>query len=294
MNDYSVRAVERALTVMSVLGNTRNPLTLTEIAAQAGLNTATTFRLLWTLQKEGMVLSLDDGKYRLGYRVLQWTEAVLKQTDVLVVSRPVLDSVRDQVDESTGLAVPAGHEWVRVAWAEPSHTIRPVMSVGERSSLLRGPTGRVFMAAFSDEELSAFFQRFIDGELTVPVNARLPFDPESIRRDVQHVRDFGFGEVVHVDYPHTATIGAPVWNHDGVVVAALSITGPSGRYTPQARRQWVTTALEAAREISTRLGFHGTTAYPHWPTAVFDLSGTDGELPVREHPVPHLAEDTDE
>ena len=77
-DDYGIRAVERAFDVLKVLGEATGPRSLPGIAAAAGLSVTTTYRLLRTLESEGVVQTHDDG-YALGLRLLELADAVTRQ-----------------------------------------------------------------------------------------------------------------------------------------------------------------------------------------------------------------------
>src|SRR5258705_8753336 len=59
-------AVDRALSIVTALGDARRALTLTETASATGLYKSTALRLLASLVRAGFVDQDVDGRYRLG------------------------------------------------------------------------------------------------------------------------------------------------------------------------------------------------------------------------------------
>jgi len=264
---YNIRAVERAAAIMSVLASARRPSTLSEIAAGAGLSAPTTFRFLRSLEEQGLIIVDEEtGKYRLGYRLLEWTSSLLRQIDVVTIARPYVVAIRNQVNESVGLAIPAGDFWIRVARADASHEVRRVLDIGERAPLHWATTGLVFLAALSDDELDEYLRRV---EKNPSVNPPLA-DPHHVRATVAQVRAAGFAEQVAPHADGSATVAVPIRRHDGRVVAVMSVQGPVSRYTSDVRSLWIDTTLTAAREISETLGYRGG-ADDHLPTSFDEL-----------------------
>src|SRR4051812_740709 len=87
---YGVRAVGRAASVLAAIAQSDGPQTLTAIAARAQLSVPTVFRLLRTLQQEGLVMPHADGGYCLGFRILEFAHALVRQLDIVVIARPHL------------------------------------------------------------------------------------------------------------------------------------------------------------------------------------------------------------
>jgi len=234
--DYGVRAVERAVRLLAALAEADRPPTLTVVAGQADLSVPTTFRLLRTLQDQGLV-SYDElqGTYALGPRVLELSRGLLRQLDVVQVARQHLVAVRNETGETATLAVRSGDVTVNVAVVESLETLRRVKTIGEASPLYAGTNGKIFLAASSDQEIAAYLERV---EL-VPFTDYTPTDPRVIRQQVEQTRAVGFAESTNELGSHGTGFAAAIRAHDGRVVAALNVAGPARRCTPEARERWI-------------------------------------------------------
>ncbi len=249
---YSVRAVERAADVLDALAQSDRPQTLSSIAERAKLSLPTTFRLVRTLQQQGLVMpATEDGRFVLGFRVLELANALMRQLDIVGIARPLLNAIRDEVNETVSLAVRSGDYHVHAAQAEAAHPLRRVLDIGERVPLYAGCSGKLFLAAAADAEIEHYLTRT---EL-LPLSDTTPTDPELLREQIALVRSRGFAESVNERGFGGAGIAAPVRAHDGRVVAALEIAGPITRFTPYAREQWIAFAMSNAAELSRSLGF---------------------------------------
>jgi DNA-binding IclR family transcriptional regulator len=249
--DYTIRSIERAVSVLEVLARADHPKSLSRIASAAELSVPTTFRILRTLQGQDLVAwHAEESEYGLGLRVLELAQGLLRQLDVVGIARPFLRSVRTALDETTALVVRSEDQWVCIAHAEAAQPLRSVVQVGERLPLYAGSAGKLFLAAMSEPELEEYFAR----TEFVAFSETTPTDPGEIRRQIEEARLNGFAESVNQRGAGGAGVSAPIYGHDERLVAAFSVSGPMTRYTPEARERWVEAVLASARDISRALG----------------------------------------
>src|ERR1051326_3469597 len=121
---YNVRLAERVVALLAALADAESPQTLTAVAERAGMAIPTAFRVLRTLEEFGLVMSHPpDKRYTLGFRILQLSQALLRQLDIVEIARPILISVRNEVNETVTLAVRQGDFSVHVVAAEAAHEV---------------------------------------------------------------------------------------------------------------------------------------------------------------------------
>ncbi|MDP8924010.1 MAG: IclR family transcriptional regulator, partial [Chloroflexota bacterium] len=229
-NAYGVRAVERAVGVLAALATADTPQTLTEIAAGARLSVPTTFRLLRTLQSEGLVsLGRDGGRYTLGPRILEFGHAYLRQFDIVTVARPFLVAARNRVNETAGLAVRSGDSWVPIVSAEATQPIRRVMHPGEPTPLYASGTGKLLLAGEPDEEIAAYLAR----TRLEPFSTTTVTTPETLWTQIREIRELGYSCSVNERGAGGVGVSAPVRGHDGRTVAAVLVAAPASRFTPE-------------------------------------------------------------
>jgi DNA-binding IclR family transcriptional regulator len=252
VDGYSVRAVDRALDVLSAVADADSPQTIQQIAERAELSITTTFRLLRTLQQQGYVMpSPQDGRYVLGFRVLELAHALLRQVDVVGVARPFVMDLRNRIGETVCLAVRSGEYHVRALQAEGTQPLRRVLVIGERMPLYAGSVGKLFLAAASDREI----EEYLGHTELVPFGEATPTDPATVWQQIGQVRERGYSESINERGHGGAGLATPIYGPDGRVVAALEISGPASRFTPEVRQAWIETGRETARAVSRALGY---------------------------------------
>lgn len=254
---YGVRAVERAIGVLAALAASETPRTLTQIAARVGLSLPTTFRLLRTLQGQRLASIDETGRYTLGARTLEFSHAYLRQLDIIAIARPFLVAARDRVNETVGLAVRSGDNWVPITSVQANQSIRRVMQPGEPTPLYASGIGKLLLSGETEAEIEAYIAR----TNLVPFSATTVVDPDVLRAQIREIRARGHSVSVNQRGAGGVGISAPIFDHDGRIVAAMTIGAPVSRYSPAIEEACIAAAREAARGISAALGYQAAAGH---------------------------------
>ncbi|WP_123043385.1 IclR family transcriptional regulator [Cohnella candidum] len=241
----TVRAVERALDVL--LCFTGKPeWGLSEIAGQIGLHKSTVHRLLATLEDRGFVIR-DDAteKYRLGLRVLELSSNLAREGDPSVVLLPDMERLRDEIDETVSLYVRDRNERVRIQAVQSGQAIRRVATVGARLPLSVGASSKVLLA-FDEPSVRDSAM----AEPTWPAG----LDRTAYARQLDEIHSLGYATSFEEREPGAAAVSAPIFNRAGKLVAALAVSGPSNRLTPDVMHEHAPAIMEAAKRMGRLLG----------------------------------------
>lgn len=249
---YGIRAVDRAVRILSVLAAAERPQNLSTIAAAADLSPPTTLRLLRTLQAQDLVQTLGAGdRYVLGFRILQFSQALMRQLNIVEIARPFVQAVRDECNETTGIGMRTGDFWIHVVEVEAAQSIRRVSNLSERLPLYAGSTGKVFLAAMANVEVEDYLQR----TNLVRMSETTPTDPQVLRAQIDQVQTQGYAESSNERGEGGAAVAAPVYAHDGRVIAALTISGPASRFTGTRLHTCIAAVLRGSSQLSEALGY---------------------------------------
>lgn len=254
MPEYTIAVLEDAIRVLEVfLSDEEECLTLAKITRACGLSKNKTFRILSTLEKHRFVERDDAGVYRLGIRFLDFGQRVQKEMDLLRASRPVMDWLVEQTRETIFLGVIDGNEALCVDMRESPQSIRLFAEIGRRGPLYAGGVPKVLLAFLPDEERNAL----LDSIELKPITPYTVTDRRALEQLLREIRAQGY--VVTADDLDIGahSIAAPIWDHRGRVVAAISVAGPSNRFTDDRIRKYVELVRQGAAEISRALGYRG-------------------------------------
>ncbi|MGO1072433.1 IclR family transcriptional regulator domain-containing protein [Lysobacter sp. CA199] len=234
-------SLARGLAVLSVFAGHAREVSMSQISLETGISRAAVRRVLYTLGKLGYV-----GEYAAGYvlapRVLGIGGAYLSSTALTVASQPVLDALRDEVNESCSLGILDGDELLYVARAE---TVR-IMSIGLRSGshlpAYCTSMGRVLLAALPPDTLAGYLAR----TQLRPRTERTVTGQDELLAILDRVRHDGACVVDQELEIGLRSAAVPVRDRDGKVIAALNIGTQSGRVTLSALQTRLVPALKRA------------------------------------------------
>lgn len=245
------QTVLRAVTLLKAFSDAQPELGLSDLARLVGLNKTTAYRLLTALESEGMVArNPDTDAYRLGPEIIALGGRALRANDLRAISRPELEALAEQTRETATLEVLVADEVLILDEVAGGFLVGITPSIGTRWPAHAASTGKVLLAHLPEAEREAF--------LRTPRPALTPGTiaaPEALRRELDRVRQQGYATAVEELEPDYVALGVPLRNHDGRVVAAISIGGPTTRLVEERFPQIVTLLVAAADRISARLGY---------------------------------------
>jgi DNA-binding IclR family transcriptional regulator len=210
-----VGVLDKAVLVLDTLEVA--PRTLAELVTATGLSRATAHRLAVAMEAHGLLGRDDEGRFRLGARLVALGQAASSGSSLLDAAGPVLAELRDATGESVQLYVRDGEARVCTAALESPHGLRTIVPVGARLPLGIGSGGRLLLPG-----------------------AEVP------RK--------GWVDSVGEREAGVASVSAPVIDAAGVVVAAVSVSGPIERTTRSPGRRYGAAVVAAARRLELDAG----------------------------------------
>lgn len=241
----TVRAVERALDILLCFAGTETELGLSDIAKRIGLHKSTVHRLLASLESKGFIRRHPQTeKYRLGWSVLELVSNVYQSDDLSSIVSPEMTRLRDLLGETISLYVLSGIERIRIQAIESKQPVRRVANVGRRLPLYVGASGKVLLAYSSEELLE---------ELMTDSSWPPELSLDEFRHALQQVRESGYAVSIEEREPGAAAVAAPIRGRNGEAVAALSISGPVDRFTPEAVERFAQEVRKSAEMLTKML-----------------------------------------
>jgi DNA-binding IclR family transcriptional regulator len=194
----------------------------------------------------------ETGKYRLGIRMFE-IGSLYQRTRMMNIgplARPLMERLSAEFGVSVNLAVRDGAEIVYVETVEPEGTpVRIAYSVGDRFGVHHTSLGKAILAFLPAEELEALLVKLKLDSLT----PRTITEVETLREELQKVRECGYALDDEESLPGLRCVGAPIWNSQKVV-AALSVSGSTLEVTEERLEEIAARLMVTAREISAQLG----------------------------------------
>jgi DNA-binding IclR family transcriptional regulator len=206
--------------------------------------------MLFTLEQSGFLERCPDGvSYKLGLAVLRLGFELLASMELTEVGRPVIEALRDRSGFSAHVVVRDARDVVFIAKAAGSNAMFHSIQVGARLPAHATVLGRTLMSDLDMKDLVALYP-----EEVLPVyTPKTPTNLHDLKALMDQDRDKGYGVSMGGYETGISTIAAPVFNEQGRVTAAISISVPSQRIEDKALMPLVEMVRAAAAQMTERL-----------------------------------------
>jgi DNA-binding IclR family transcriptional regulator len=222
VNGGRVQSVQRAAALLEAIADSPEPQTAPDLAERCGLNRSTAWRILTTLEDEGLVArDVATNRYSVGHAITRLAAAGADSLPRL--ARPHLEDLSHRTGETVSLAVPRRLQLVYVDQVQAPHVMAADW-LGRAVPLHATSTGKALLAWLPPEEIDAAVSqplaRFTERTIT---------DPSRLRDELDRVRRRGYA--VSRGELEAALWGAsaPVLDRRGRAIAVVSVWGAEGR-----------------------------------------------------------------
>jgi len=242
----TMQSLDRALSVLVAVAR-EDRATLTDLSLALGIPTATTHRILTTLQKHDFVRFDDERQdWSIGIEAYRTGVAFLKRTNLSDVGRPVMRRLMEQTGETANLAVRDGAEVVFIGQIETQNPIRAFFPPGSRTPMHASGTGKAIMAALPEDRLLTLLK----GAGLKGFTEQTHVTPKALFDDLAKTRARGWSFDRNERYDGMSCIGSAIFNDRGEPCAGVSISGPSSRFSDAQIAEFGAAVAQAAAEIT--------------------------------------------
>ena len=231
---YAIESVDNALRILQLLRDS-GQVRVSDMAAELGIARSTAHRLLAMLVYRDFAVRTEDRSYRPGPALSARPLRGEPAQRLRLALRPHMEELRDQVSETINLVVRLGPQTRFLHTVESTQLLR----VGDRQGTIlpawQTSGGKALLAELPDAELTA---------LLPAMSGRPPEGLTAARRralvaELRVIREQGYAENKEESESGVCAIGICVRDAAGEPVAALSVSAPSVRYTPDRVRLYL-------------------------------------------------------
>jgi len=244
-------AIDRALGILEAISRRSDGLTNSEISRKLAMPKSSASYILRALERRGYLhRNAEDGKYKLGLKILDLGHGVAISLDLRELARPILHDLVKRISLTAHLATLEKGEAVYIERVEAPGFIRMNTWVGRRMFIHATSIGKSLASGLSREEVEAIFS-------THGLPKRTPKTITNAARylkELEKVRAQGYALDDEENSIGVRCIGAPVFNAMGKVEAAIGVSGTVAMVNPHSLPKFVDAVKEAARRISAKLG----------------------------------------
>ena len=249
---YLINSILRSSNILRFLAEVKAHIKISELAHELRLDRSTTYRILLSLEKCGLVeKDKETGEYSLGLFAFEIGNAYLNRIDLPKVSKPIMTDLALTVQETVHLAVLSGTEIVYVDKVDSPRPLGIMSKIGQRAPLHCTALGKVLLAFQHEDEL----KRIIHQLKLVPLTSNTIIAKKRLMEELRAIKRQGYALDNREIEEDVECIGAPILDHRGNVIAALSISGPQRKINTPQEKQFVSSVMKAAGLISSKLGY---------------------------------------
>lgn len=250
-----IQSIEVGTRLLRVLAANNRPMMLRDLAKNAQMPAAKAHRYLVSFMRMGLVeQDANTGRYDLGEFSLELGLASLARLDPVRLAAPILEDFCERMGETVALAMWGNHGATCVRWVEAGGPVTVVLRTGVVLPLLTSATGRAFAAFYR----SPYLKHLLAAELQAAAQTNqttLAAITQELEEQLVEIRTHGISRAFGSVTPGINGFSAPVFDHTGHMVAAITSLGATGHFDMAWDSPLAQSTKEAAAMLSKRLGY---------------------------------------
>lgn len=240
----------RNMNVLQQIADASTPPSRAELMQHCRLTRPTLYRIIASLEAEGLIAATKDNRYALGGRLVRLARQALAQNDVREIAGPSLRRLRDTTGETVHLAIRSGDDLVYIDKFESREVVRMASAIGTRVTFSSSGVGKAFLSALPVSEAESLIAQMTIRKIT-------PFtttDHRAVKNIVSQARAAGFVCDNQENEIGIVCFGAAICEGTDRPVAGVSVSVPLFRLREDFSR-YSDPLLAAVAEISAKVGF---------------------------------------
>jgi DNA-binding IclR family transcriptional regulator len=255
VRNNSVQAVSNALKILEILSNTPK-YGVSELARILGCQKGSVFRLLSTLKNEGYITQDEENeKYSLTLKLFKIGSNTVNNLDLNTVAFPIITRLSKLTSETIHRCIIENNQLIYLQKIESTHALKVTMMsrVGQSTPLYCTGVGKVLLAYQNIDTI----QKYIQSTQFEKFTEHTVVDPQELTIELEKVRSYGIAYDNEEHELGVRCVAAPIFDQEGTILAALSISGPTVRMIDEKLKLMRELVKNATFEISTKLGYSG-------------------------------------
>jgi DNA-binding IclR family transcriptional regulator len=240
------QAIDRAASLLLQVVEATDSVTFSELAATTGLAKSTTSRILSALERNGLLRREPGGAFSPGEAFVKYALRGNAETDLVAVALPFLERLGELSHETINLGVVRNGMVEQIAQVDSRFVLGGTNWLGRSVPMHCTALGKVFLASGAAVLPSGRLERLTPK--TITVRSMLEEELVDVRRRGYAVTD----EELELGL---AAVAAPVRRREGAVVAAISVSGPSTRFSQQRFNDVAAQCIAETNALSALLGY---------------------------------------
>jgi DNA-binding IclR family transcriptional regulator len=247
-----IRVLIKAATVIDLLAERDEPMSLTAIAGELNISKSTLHGILSTLISIGYISKdANSNSYRLGLHLFEIGNAISRKLDERRISVPYMQALVEKTGETVHLAVLEDGEVLYLNKQESNNSIRIITESGLKLPVHCSGLGKALLSDMTDGEITDL----LDKKGMAKYTETTITSPRNFLKEMADVRVKGYASDKQEFMIGLKCVAAPIRNINGKITCAISISGPVSRMSGDLYEVKRVHLMRAARAISNKLGY---------------------------------------
>ena len=240
----------RAVDVLLAFGELPSPVDLTSLSRHLGLHPTSAFRYLESLRSRDLIRLGSDGGYELGPAIFELSSTFLRGLSIWTLAPDLAQRLAADANETASVGVLENGDVLYIAIANGQRELGIQSAAGTRHPAYCTALGKALLAWRPWAEA----RELLAARQPVRLTERTITDLEAFAGELQRTRDRGYSVDDEERQSGVVCIGAPIRDHAGGIIAAVSVSGPAYRVREHGVAALAALVVAAAADASMRLG----------------------------------------
>jgi len=248
---FFIRSLAKGLKIMELLSN-NEALSVTQVAKLMNMNRAGSHRFLSTLKELGYADKDESSRYYLTSKIIELGMKVLDRFEIRKIARPFLQELSTKFNESVNLGYFNGEEVLTIDKIDSTEILRMDAGIGGGEPAYCTSLGKAILAFLPDTQLEEYLQEI---ELT-PFTPNTVISKDKLKEELMHIKENGYSIDDEELSVGLRCVGAPLFDHSGQALYAISISGPSIRMGSKRIEEIQRELKKICKNLSGKMGNH--------------------------------------
>ena len=243
-----IQSVVRALSILELYNRSTQELSVTEIANLLDLSKSTAYSLISTLAQNGYLeQNPKDSRYSLGLKLLRLGGQVRRHNILVRRAAPFLEKLVQEFSETVHLTVERNGMVVYIEKIRGKKAVFVQSEVGAENPMYCTAVGKCLLAFMPETRRERLLKQM------EPLERRGPNTITSIdelRQELETIRKRGFSIDDEEHVAGLMCIAAPIFAHNGEIVASVSLSGAKAGISSKMVAQVSESITAIAHQIS--------------------------------------------
>jgi len=247
-----IQSVDRALRILDLFDEYDTELKITEISERMQLHKSTIHSLLKTLQESNYIVqNPENGKYRLGLKLVERGNLVISTMDIRQVAKGYLQDLSKKTGQTTHLGILDGQEGVYIDKVDGEKAVIRYSRIGKRIPLHSSALGKVLLAFQEPKEI----KRILEGYAYTRHTENSITSEDELLEELERVNQQGYAIDNLENEQSVRCISVPILNFENKILAAISMSTLISAVNDQQLDAYIKLLKKAGLDLSKKLGY---------------------------------------